>query len=176
MEFPYKRILITGCGGAGKSTLARRIGERFGLPVVHLDRLWWLPGWVERERPDFDRLLSAELDKPAWVIDGNFSRTFAWRLEHADLCLYLDFDLETCMQGVYDRWKEYDGRTRPDMTEGCPERVDSEFEVWIRDFNVKTRPFMLEKIKQSGVPCKIFTTRAEAYEWLERYEGSSHAF
>lgn len=77
MRFPYKRVLVVGCGGAGKSTLARVMGERFSLPVVHLDKLWWLSGWVEREREEFDTLLQAELEKPQWVIDGNFARTFA---------------------------------------------------------------------------------------------------
>ena len=52
MDVPYKRVLIVGCGGSGKSTLARHLGEKTGLPVVHLDRLWWLPGWVERSRED----------------------------------------------------------------------------------------------------------------------------
>ena len=48
MTFPYRKILILGNGGAGKSTFAADMGRAFSLPVVHLDRLWWLPGWVNR--------------------------------------------------------------------------------------------------------------------------------
>ena len=169
MDFPYQKVLIVGCGGAGKSTLARAMGERFGLPVVHLDRLWWLPGWVERDRSEFDALLAAELAKPAWVMDGNYRRTFAWRLQCADLCIYLDVDPAACLQSVRDRARQYAGRTRPDMTPGCPERVDPEFAQWIQDFNANTRPLMLQTMRDSGVPYKIFPDREQAYTWIEGF-------
>ena len=56
-----ERVLIIGCSGAGKSTLARKLGEKTGLPVVHLDALFWEPGWVESSRDVFDAKLMAEL-------------------------------------------------------------------------------------------------------------------
>lgn len=71
MKFPYKRVLIVGCGGAGKSTLAIDIGKRFGLPVIHLDKIWWLPNWVSRKKREFDSRLRKELAKTSWVIEGN---------------------------------------------------------------------------------------------------------
>ena len=67
-----KRILILGCGGAGKSTLARRLGAATGLPVVHLDGLYWQPGWVAMERAAWRRTVENEIAKDAWIIDGNF--------------------------------------------------------------------------------------------------------
>ena len=77
-----ERILIIGCGGAGKSTLARKLGEKTGLPVVHLDQIWWEPGnWKHLEKPEFDERLMAELEKPRWILDGNFNRTMELRLE-----------------------------------------------------------------------------------------------
>ena len=57
LKFPYKRVLIIGNGGAGKSTLAVKISEKFKLPAVHLDRLWWLEGWRNRSEEQFDELL-----------------------------------------------------------------------------------------------------------------------
>ena len=75
-----QRILIIGCPGSGKSTLARRLSAQTGLPIVHLDALYWLPGWVERSREDFDALLQDKLEKPRWIIDGNYTRTLAMRL------------------------------------------------------------------------------------------------
>ena len=60
-----RRIMIIGCGGAGKSTLARQLGGITGLPVVHLDQIWWSPGnWQHMERPEFEKLLLEEMEKP----------------------------------------------------------------------------------------------------------------
>ena len=70
-----ERIIIIGCGGAGKSTLARKLGEVLDLPVVHLDKLFWKPGWVETTAEEFDALLAMELAKDKWIMDGNFNRT-----------------------------------------------------------------------------------------------------
>lgn len=169
MQFPYRKILIVGCGGAGKSTLAREMGQRFGLPVVHLDRLWWLPGWQERSREEFDTLLEAELSKPAWILDGNFSRTFARRLQSADLCIFLDYDPALCMESIYKRVEQYRDRSRPDMTPGCPERVDPEFETWVRNFATNVRPSMLSILENSPVPVQILRSREEATTWLNSF-------
>ena len=78
-----ERIVIIGCGGSGKSTLARRLGELLNLPVVHLDKLYWHPGWVESTDEEFDAKLAAELEKPQWIMDGNFDRTMQMRLAPA---------------------------------------------------------------------------------------------
>ena len=75
-----KRILILGCGGAGKSTLARRLGAATGLPVVHLDGLYWQPGWVAMERAAWRRTVENEIAKDAWIIDGNFGSSLELRL------------------------------------------------------------------------------------------------
>ena len=151
MQFPYKKILILGNGGAGKSTFAADMGGRFSLPVVHLDKLWWLPGWVNRSEEEFDFLLSAELAKPAWVMDGNYQRTLAVRLAAA----------------AYARVREYAGRTRPDIGEGCPERVDAEFEEWILKYDREVRPAMLAALEESKKPFFVFSSRETARAWLE---------
>ena len=170
MQFPYRKILIVGCGGAGKSTLARDMGARFSLPVVHLDKLWWLPGWQHRTEDAFDKLLLEELQKPCWIMDGNFVRTFETRLKHADLCIFLDFDAELCISSAYARAEEYHGRTRPDMAEGCPEVVRPEYEEWIRGFRLQVRPQMMEILKGSETPYLVFPTREEVQNWLIRYQ------
>ena len=170
MKFPYRKILIVGCGGAGKSTLAGKMGELFGLPVVHLDKLWWLPGWRHRTCEEFDLLLAEELKKPVWIMDGNFVRTFAERLQYCECCVFLDLDTETCLKSAFARAEEFRGRTRPDMTEGCNEYVDPAFEEWITTFRENIRPEMLAHMQDSGKPCFVFKTREDAYDWLERFE------
>ena len=130
-----QRIVIIGSGGAGKSTLARQLGEKLRLPVVHLDQLFWKPGWVEVTREEFDEKLALELAKPAWIMDGNFNRTIPQRLERCDTVIYLDFHRVTCLLGVLKRIITSYGKTRPDMAEGCPERFDLDFLKWVWNFN-----------------------------------------
>lgn len=134
-----ERILIIGCGGAGKSTLARQLGEKLNLPVVHLDKLFWKPGWVEESQDEFDRKLALELEKPRWIIDGNFNRTMPQRLEKCDTLIYLDFSRWTCLLGVVKRIVTTYGTVRPDMGEGCPERIDLEFLKWVWKYNKDKR-------------------------------------
>ena len=130
-----QRIVIIGSGGAGKSTLARQLGEKLRLPVVHLDQLFWKPGWVETTQEEFDEKLALELAKPAWIMDGNFNRTIPQRLERCDTVIYLDFHRATCLLGVLKRILTSYGKTRPDMAEGCPERFDLDFLKWVWNFN-----------------------------------------
>ena len=130
-----QRIVIIGSGGAGKSTLARQLGEKLRLPVVHLDQLFWKTGWVEVTREEFDEKLALELAKPAWIMDGNFNRTIPQRLERCDTVIYLDFHRVTCLLGVLKRIITSYGKTRPDMAEGCPERFDLDFLKWVWNFN-----------------------------------------
>ena len=170
MQFPYKKILILGNGGAGKSTFAADMSRRFSLPVVHLDKIWWLPAWVNRSEEAFDILLSAELARPARVMDGNYRRTLAVRLAKADAAVLLDIPAAVCLESAYARAREYAGRTRPDMGEGCPEQVDAEFEEWIVNYDREVRPAMLAALGESKKPYFVFPSRALAWAWLDSFE------
>lgn len=134
-----ERILIIGCGGAGKSTLARQLGEKLNIPVVHLDKLFWKPGWVEETREEFDRKLIIELEKSRWIMDGNFNRTMPQRIAKCDTIIYLDFSRFTCLWGVIKRNLTNRGKVRPDMGEDCPERIDFEFLKWVWNYNREKR-------------------------------------
>ena len=130
-----ERIIIIGCGGAGKSTLARQLGEKLDIPVVHLDTLFWKPGWVESSTEEFDRKLAIELEKPKWIMDGNFNRTMPERVAKCDTIIYLDYNRLVCLWGVIKRNLTNRGKVRPDMGEGCPERIDFEFLKWVWNYN-----------------------------------------
>ena len=131
--------MIIGCGGAGKSTLARQLGEKTGLPVVHLDKLFWRPGWEQISREEFDNLHREALAGEKWILDGNFDRTMEERIRHCDTVIYLDFNRVTCLLGVAKRILTTYGQVRPDMGEGCPERFDWEFLRWVWNFNKNKR-------------------------------------
>ena len=135
-----KRILIVGCSGAGKTTLARELGKRLELPVHHLDRLWWLPGWVQESRENFDAKLAEILKTDRWIIDGDYSRTLPERLKYADTVILLGYSRTLCLFRALKRISRFRGAVRPDMTDGCPERLDWEFLRYVWNFNRDMRP------------------------------------
>ena len=163
-----KRVIIVGCGGAGKSTLARQLGEITGLPVVHLDKIFWLPGWVERDREEFDELLRQEMSKDEWIMDGNFNRTMPERLSRCDTVIYLDYSRLTCLFGVLKRVLTTYGTIRPDMGEGCPERVDLEFLKWVWTFNKNKRQRYYGLFREaSHAQVMIFKNRRQTKQYLK---------
>ncbi len=134
-----ERILIIGCGGAGKSTLARQLGEKTGLPVVHLDSIFWLPDWAEMDRDTFDNRIREEMAKEKWILDGNYNRTLPERIARCDTIIYLDFPRIVCLYGIFKRLLTNLGKTRPDMGKGCKEKIDWQFVCWVWNYNKNKR-------------------------------------
>lgn len=166
-----ERILIIGCGGAGKSTLARQLGERTGLPVVHLDQLFWHPGWVESTKDEIDAKIMEELGKPRWIMDGNYNRTLPMRLEKCDAVIYLDFSRVACMFGVLKRILTTYGTVRPDMAEGCPERFDLDFLKWVWNFNKSKREKYYRLLNETdGIEKIVLKNRRAVKRFLQSLE------
>ncbi len=121
-----QRIVILGNSGSGKSTLAREIGRRLGLPVIHLDPLFWEPDWVEPDNEVFRERVRQAAAGDAWICEGNYSRrTFDLRLPRAELVIWLDTPRLTCMKRVILRSAL--NRPRADLPVGCTERLDRAF-------------------------------------------------
>ena len=165
-----ERILILGCGGSGKSTLSNLVGEKLGLPVVHLDRLWWKEGWVERTTEEFDALLRQELQKEAWVIDGNYARTLPLRLPACDTVFFLDYSRRVCLWSTLKRTAANWGRPRADMPEGCPDQLDPIFLKSIWDFKRHVRPDIYRQLEGCGKDIHVFRSRRECTEFLKHME------
>ena len=145
-----KKIVIVGCGGAGKSTLARELGQRLRLPVIHLDALFWKPGWVMIPKDEERRRLAELLVEPAWVIDGNYNSTMPIRFEAADTIIFLDFPVWLCLWRVLKRWLQYRGHSRPDMSPGCPEKLNWQFLGWVCLYRSIYRPKVLKRLAAYG--------------------------
>ncbi len=141
-----RRIIVIGCAGGGKSTLAREMGEILDLEVIHLDRLFWRPGWVETPREEWRAIQEEFLRREAWIIDGNYGSTMSLRLAAADTVIFLDFPRLLCLVRVIKRWLANYGRTRPDLGPGCPEGIDLEFIRWIWNFRSRSRPRILANL------------------------------
>ena len=127
------KIAIIGYSGSGKSTLARKLGEIYDLPVLHFDQLQFLPGWEIRSQEEKDAMTKTFLDShEAWVVDGNYSKlSYERRMEEADVIIVLLFPAIACLCRVCRRYLKYKSTTRPDMAEGCNEKLDWEFVMWI---------------------------------------------
>lgn len=164
----HQRIMIIGCGGSGKSTLARQIGKISGLPVVHLDQLFWRKGWVHVSQEEFDHLLSKALEGDRWIVDGNFDRTMQMRLQRCDTVIYLDRSRWVCLYRVCKRVLQNLGKTRPDMGEGCPEKVDLEFLTWIWNFNKEFRNKYCQLLNESSDKETFIVKKRSEYESLLR--------
>jgi adenylate kinase family enzyme len=143
-----KRIMIIGCGGSGKSTLATQLGPKLGLPVHHLDRLFWQPGWTELPRDQWQKTQARLCAEPKWILDGNYGGTMELRFAAADTIIFLDVPTFTCLIGVFQRFLRFRGRSRPDMREGCPERLGWDFLEWIWMYRRNRRPKILKKLAQ----------------------------
>jgi adenylate kinase family enzyme len=141
-----QRVLVIGSGGAGKSTFAAGLAERLGLPVIHLDALYWKPGWIEPSRMAWEKTVNGLLADERWVMDGNYGGTLEMRLAAADTVIFLDLPRTLCIRRVVLRRIRFRGRSRPDMTPGCPERLTWEFLRWIWRYPVERRPGIQDRL------------------------------
>jgi adenylate kinase family enzyme len=156
----HQRILVLGCSGAGKSTLARRLGAALSLPVVHMDQLFWNPGWVACDDATMRAKVEAVVAGDAWVIDGNYSRFLPERIPRADTLIFLDIPRLTCLTSVLGRVARSIGRTRADMAPGCPEKFDLEFFQWIWGYPKRSRPKIVSLLEQRRGHAAVYHLRS----------------
>jgi adenylate kinase family enzyme len=124
MTRPMKRIAVVGCSGAGKSTFSRLLGARLGLPVVHLDVLFWRPGWVESDAESFRERVGVALGGEEWITDGNFTAVADLTLARCDTIIWLEQPMLKCLWRAARRAVRERGLVRADMAAGCAEKID----------------------------------------------------
>lgn len=157
-----KKIAVIGSGGSGKSTFSRELGKITGLPVYHLDAIHWKPGWVPTPPDEWDRIIANLVERDEWIIDGNYGRTMDPRLRAADTVIFLDMPRYLCMYRIVKRVVMYRNKTRPDLTEGCNERLTAEFVRWVWTFRKKKRPDILKKLEALKNEKKIVILQSPA--------------
>lgn len=158
-----KKVLIIGCPGSGKSTFSRALHSALGLPLYHLDMLYWNADKTTVEKSVFLQRLEEALKKDRWIIDGNYLSTMELRLKNCDTVIFLDYPLSTCIGGVLERM----GKPRSDMP-WVETEEDEEFMDFIKSFEEKSRPEvmkLLEKYKEKKI--LVFTSREQGDEFLK---------
>jgi adenylate kinase family enzyme len=133
-----QRVAVVGSGGAGKSTFARKLGEQSGLPVIHLDRYFWKPGWVATPHDAWVALQRELASADRWIMDGNFGSTVEIRLALADTVIVLETPRLICLVRAARRALGNLGSAV--QADGCPERFHAEFFRWIWRFHRDSRP------------------------------------
>jgi len=171
------KIAIIGYSGGGKSTLARLLGEHYGIPVLHFDCVHWLPGWVMRDRAETGRIVEEFLDaNESWVIDGTYSRQhFDRRMAEADTIVILAFHRFACLYRALKRLHTYRGRNRFSMTEGCPEKVDWEFVKWLlwQGRGKKHRELFNGVARQYPEKCVILKNQRQLSRFIQKNCGNA---
>ncbi len=168
-----ERVLVIGCAGSGKSTLARRLALRFNLPHVSMDReIFWLPGWQLRPREDATARLGDIVNRECWVLDGTSPGTLPLRLPRTHLVIWLRPSRWMSLYGVVSRYLRFRGRSRPDMADDCPERLDLEFVAHVWNFEKTESPEIERNLAEFGqdVPVCVLKSRAETARLLAMFD------
>lgn len=115
-----KRIVIIGNSGSGKTFLAHAWSAGSGIPVVHLDEIFWLPGGFNRKRPsdEADAMIRAEVTKDEWIVEGVFGNLAEKFLHRATHLVWLDLPWEACRAGLLERESESSRQLDLEQAEG----------------------------------------------------------
>lgn len=158
-----QRVLILGSPGSGKSTLARELGALTGLPVIHLDTVYWRAGWTEPDPGVFRAQVTALADGPRWIIDGDYGSTLDLRLQRADTIIILNVSRYHCLWRILKRRFSYARRARPDIAPGCPERLDFDFWRYVWRYPADKVPQRRQVLDQyaGAIPTLTVTSRRD---------------
>ena len=158
-----RKIIVIGCPGSGKSTFSRALHGKTGIPLYHLDMMYWNEDKTTVERSVFLERLSAVIEKNAWIIDGNYASSMEMRMSACDTVFFLDYPTEVCLGGIKERM----GKARSDIP-WVETEEDAEFVELVKNFNCTQRDkisALLERYKSKSI--FVFTSREEANVFLD---------
>lgn len=163
-----KRVVVIGSGGSGKSTFAKQLSERTGIDVIHLDREYWRPNWEKTPVDEWEAKVAEMTSKDSWIMDGNFGGTRKMRMQACDTVIFLDLPRYVCIYRILKRTVLYYGKTRPDMADGCKERLDLEFFLWVWNYPNRGRRRIISELEGcSEKNVIVLRSRTAASKFLE---------
>jgi adenylate kinase family enzyme len=164
-----QRVAVVGSGGAGKSTFAAALGEATGLPVIHLDRYFWHPGWVETPRDEWRQRQRELLAGERWIADGNYGGTFDERFARADTVIIVARNRVGCLTSAL--WRTTSNHGKAIQADGCPERFQLEFYRWIWNYRRDSRPRLdAALVKHSHLKIVELRNRRRLRQFLARVD------
>ncbi len=138
------------------------------LPVVHLDTYYWNADWVPKPNEEWNKIVEQFINEEHWIMDGNYSRTMDIRINKADLIIFLDMPRLLCIYRIIKRRIIYHKKSRPDMNQECPEKLDWDFVKWVWNYRKKGRVNTIKKLEQINgrKEVVILRTRKEMDEFI----------
>ncbi len=162
-----KKIIVIGCPGSGKSTFSKSLHKITGIPLFHLDMLFWNADKTTVEKSVFLERLLKVIRNCEWIIDGNYGSTMELRMQECDTIVFLDYPLNVCLDGI----KERKGKVRSDMPWIESDEDDAEFVEFIKNYNLHNRPKVMELLNRySDKNIYIFSNRTQAEEFLTQIQ------
>lgn len=144
-----KRILIIGSNGAGKSTFSYRLAEKTGLPLVHLDKIYWHNNWEITPGEEFRNKVLEEAQKDSWIIEGNNMSSLHQRLPYAGTVFWFEFPPVICVFNIIKRELKYRNKVRPDMPDQCYGKFDLKFLKLAWNFNKDNHDRIENSLKEN---------------------------
>ncbi len=162
-----KKVIVIGCPGSGKSTFARKLKDKTGLPLYYIDMIWHKPDRTMITREELADKLNEIYQTGEWILDGNYKRTMPDRLKACDTVFLFDLPTDICLQGAISRV----GTKREDMP-WVEETLDPEFKEYIENFAAEQIPKIYGLLEEYGRNKEIivFKSREEADEYLISYD------
>lgn len=165
----YNRISIVGGSGSGKSTLCNILSKELNLPAIHLDAINFNSDWVEIDKTERDKIISARSSEDKWVIYGNYNKTLKERFEKADLIIWLDYSTFTQLKGIFKRFFKTHNKERPEIP-GCKERLNFTFIKYVATYNKKKRHIIVDTLENvSKDKVLIFKKQKDLNMWLKEF-------
>lgn len=164
-----KKVLVVGCPGVGKTTFARKLAKKTGLPLIHLDFYYHDKNFdYENDKIAWRKKVLQLCRRNEWVIDGNYSSTFQERFKMADTILFFDFPLHKRLYGIFKRRWEYRNKKREDMPDTWRENINWEFIKFVITFHKYTRHKIKAVLNQkTNKKVIVFKNRRDAQKYLE---------
>ncbi|MDP1834619.1 MAG: hypothetical protein Q8K75_01705 [Chlamydiales bacterium] len=165
----YRRFVIIGLPGSGKSTFASKLGKRLGIPVHHLDRHMFVAGGKKRDKEEFLSIQREMVNEEAWIIEGCAMSSLEMRVAQADSVIYFHLPRLLCIWRAFKRFLTNDNALG-DTAEGCSKVFNWELVSYIWNFDRDKRKDIEDlQNRYPQIDFQVFDSSKDAEDYLEKH-------